>query len=86
MIIAALCGGKPAGFIPVWEPDRYIHSLFARRGSRGLGIGSRLLEEAPMRCLCVGMKAAEQIVAEKGEQDGRKTDDEKHRAFSALPI
>jgi hypothetical protein len=32
------------------------------------------------------MKAAEQIVAEKGEQDGRKTDDEKHRAFSALPI
>ncbi len=58
-VFTALCGGNPAGFISIWEPDCFIHSLYVRRGCRGLGIGGWLIEEAvclfglPMTLKCM---------------------------------
>lgn len=58
-ILVAAIGGKAAGFISVWEPDRFIHNLFVSKKFRMRGVGAALLKEAartfgmPMTLKCV---------------------------------
>ena len=45
-IIVAEVQGKTAGFLSVWEPDRFIHNLFVDREYRHAGIGRQLIRWA----------------------------------------
>jgi GNAT superfamily N-acetyltransferase len=54
----------PEGFVSVWEPDRYIHHLYVRRGDRRKGIGTALLAALALpkpwrlKCLRANSEAA----------------------------
>lgn len=45
-ITVAESGGRPIGFVSVWEPDHFVHHLYVAGPQRRLGIGRRLLEAA----------------------------------------
>lgn len=51
--------GIPAGFIAVWEPDRFIHHLFVDSAHQRCGVGALLLQSLrkwlpqPHRLKCV---------------------------------
>ena len=57
-------GGVIAGFISVWEPEKFVHHLFVADGHRGRGVGPALLEglsrrhAGPFRLKCVAENAA----------------------------
>lgn len=59
-VFTASVNGKLAGFLSVWEPDRFVHCLYVAGEFQHQGVGSRLLEEAVQRfgpplelkCLC----------------------------------
>jgi len=50
LIFVAFVDGELAGFISIWEPDGFIHSIYVKSDFRGLGAGRRLIEEAVKIC------------------------------------
>ncbi|WP_323122293.1 GNAT family N-acetyltransferase [Burkholderia alba] len=52
--------GELAGFISLWEPDRFIHHLYVDRSRHRRGVGGALLRALPdwpatryrLKCLC----------------------------------
>jgi GNAT superfamily N-acetyltransferase len=59
LIIAAYVNKEMAGFISIWEEDKFIHHLFVSSDFRGYGVGKALLNEAvnvigtPLTLKCV---------------------------------
>ncbi|TNJ61598.1 GNAT family N-acetyltransferase [Paenibacillus hemerocallicola] len=49
LILAAFIENELAGFVSVWEPDRFIHNLFVRKEFQGRGIGTALVKEVSRR-------------------------------------
>ena len=44
-VYVAYWEGEAAGFVSVWEPDRFIHNLFVAKRHRNRGVGKKLLEK-----------------------------------------
>jgi GNAT superfamily N-acetyltransferase len=57
ILVAVGDNDDPEGFISVWEPDRFIHHLYVRKGDRRKGIGTALLDALqipkPWRLKCL---------------------------------
>jgi GNAT superfamily N-acetyltransferase len=49
ILVATGSNGEILGFVAAWEPDRFIHHLYVRNGSRGRGVGRELLESLGSR-------------------------------------
>jgi len=43
-------GGRIAGLVSIYLPERFIHSLYVDPARQGLGIGGALLDRALRRC------------------------------------
>ena len=58
-VFTAIVNNKIAGFISVWEPDKFIHNLFVSKDFRKMGVGKALLNVAvknygvPLTLKCV---------------------------------
>ena len=58
-IIVAEAQGRIAGFLSVWEPDKFIHNLFVAKEFRRAGVGRALIRMAlseygtPLTLKCV---------------------------------
>lgn len=58
IFVAEIQGGA-AGFVSVWEPDKFIHSLFVAGEFRRMGVGLALIQRAlveygtPLTLKCV---------------------------------
>lgn len=71
LIWVASEGGRPVGFISVWEPENFIHNLFVHPDATGLGVGSALLDRsldeigrpATLKCLSQNTRAREFYLA-----------------------
>ncbi|MPL99739.1 hypothetical protein SDC9_45960 [bioreactor metagenome] len=59
LILAASIRGEAVGFVSVWVPDKFIHSLFVLPEFQGKGVGTALVREAadsvglPLTLKCV---------------------------------
>ena len=59
IIFTALIDGKIAGFISIWEEDKFIHNLFVSKEYRKHGIGKALINQTlltfgtPLTLKCV---------------------------------
>ncbi|MEH0373980.1 GNAT family N-acetyltransferase [Vibrio mimicus] len=56
--------GNIAGFIPIWEPDNFVHHLYVATEYQGQGIGTILLNGAKakygnlsLKCMVQNQKA-----------------------------
>ena len=49
-IFTAVVNNKIAGFISIWEPDKFIHNLFVAKDFRNMGLGKALLNAAVKKC------------------------------------
>jgi GNAT superfamily N-acetyltransferase len=71
--------GETAGFLSVWEPDRFIHNLFVDKKYRRAGIGRQLIRWAlleygtPLSLKCA---AANTAALEFYQNSGWQTDGE----------
>lgn len=47
LLLVADAGDRPAGFVAVWQPDRFIHHLYVDTQHMGRGVGRALLQALP---------------------------------------
>lgn len=63
-IFVAEADGKIAGFISVWELDKFIHNLFVAKEFRRIGVGQALIEKVllefgtPLTLKCVAQNGS----------------------------
>lgn len=65
LIFTAKVNNKLAGFISIWEEDKFVHNLFVYKDYRKIGIGKKLIEKAielvglplNLKCLIENKKA-----------------------------
>ncbi len=62
ILVAIDCNGDPAGFVSVWEPDRFIHHLYVRADARRQGVAMTLIQALelpkPWRLKCLRANVA----------------------------
>jgi len=65
VLVAEADDGSIAGFVALWEPDRFVHHLYLAAGQQGRGIGRALLQalgwpEQPLQLKCLRRNEAAQ--------------------------
>ena len=58
VLVAQASDGSLAGFVALWEPDRFVHHLYLAAGRQRQGIGRTLLQalgwpEQPLQLKCL---------------------------------
>ena len=49
LILIALINDEIAGFVSIWEEDKFIHNLFVLEKFQGYGVGTALINETARR-------------------------------------
>lgn len=91
-IIVAEVQGEPAGFLSVWEPDRFIHNLFVDKKYRHAGIGRQLIRWAlseygmplSLKCAAANTAALEFYQSGGWQTDGEGSGEDGHYYLLSL--